>query len=97
MERITGEVLGSTIVEWLTSHNLCLSGMRGQCYDGASNMSGAHSGCKNAIEQSAPLAQYFHCVSHRLNLPVVSAYKIPALRNAKSYVGEIARFCWRML
>ena len=27
VERITGEVLGSKIVDWLTSHNLCLSGM----------------------------------------------------------------------
>ena len=92
VERITGEVLGSTIVEWLTSHNLCLSGMRGQCYDGASNMSGARSGCKTIIQQSAPLAQYFHCASHRLNLAVVSACEIPALRNAESYIGEIARF-----
>ena len=92
VERITGEVLGSMIVEWLTSHNLCLSGMRGQCYDGASNMSGARSVCKTIVQQSAPLAQYFHCASHRLNLAVVSAYKIPALRNAESYIGEIARF-----
>ena len=82
VERITGEVLGSTVVEWLTNHNLCLSDMRGQCYDGASNMSGARSGCKTIVQQSAPLAQYFHCASHRLNLAVVSACKIPALRNA---------------
>ena len=64
VERITGEVLGSTIVEWLTNHNLCLSDMRGQCYDGASNMSGARSGCKTIVQQSAPLAHYFHCASH---------------------------------
>ena len=96
VERITGEVLGSTIVEWLTNHNLCLSDMPGQCYDGASlNMSGgsgARSGYKTIVQQSAPLAQYFHCASHRLNLAVVSACKIPALRNAESYIGEIARF-----
>ena len=56
------------------------------------NMSGARSGCKTIIQKSAPLAQYFHCASHRLNLAVVSACKIPALRNAESYIGEIARF-----
>ena len=105
VERITGEVLGSTIVEWLTNHNLCLSDMCGQCYDGASNMSGARSGCKTIVQQSAPLAQYFHCASYRLNLAVVSACKIPALRNAESYIGEITPFfshqkdsvCWRRL
>ena len=82
VERITGEVLGRTIIEWLSNHNLSLSNMRGQCYDGASNMSGARSGCKAIVQQAAPLAQYFHCASHRLNLAVVSASKITALRNA---------------
>ena len=57
VERITGEVLGSTIIEWLSNHNLSLSNMRGQCYDGASNMSGARSGCKAIVQQAAPLAQ----------------------------------------
>lgn len=92
VERITGEVLGSTTVEWLLSHNVCLTDMRGQCYEGASNMSGARSGCRAIVHQSAPLAQYFHCASHRLNLAVISACKIPALRNAESYISEITRF-----
>ena len=70
------------VVEWLSNHDLSLSNMRGQCYDGASNMSGARSGCKAIVQQAAPLAQYFHCASHRLNLAVVSASKITALRNA---------------
>ena len=72
--------------------NLYLSNMRDQCYDGASNMSGARSGCKTIIQESAPLAQYFQCASHRLNLAVVSACRIPALGNAESYIGEIAQF-----
>ena len=82
VERITGEVLGNTIIEWLSNHNLSLSNMRGQCYDGASNMSGARSGYKAIVQQAAPLAQYFHCASHRLNLAIVSASKITSLRNA---------------
>ena len=55
VERITGEVLGSTIVEWLSRHNVCISDMRGQCYDGASNMSGARSGCKTTISTIGPI------------------------------------------
>ena len=92
VERITDELLGNTIVEWLSRHNLSLSLMRGQCYDGASNLSGARSGYKTIVQRSAPLAQYFHCTFYRLNLAVVSACKILALRNAESYIGEIARF-----
>ena len=66
--------------------------MRGQCYDGASNMSGARLGVKSVVQKAAPKAMYFHCAAHRLNLSVVSACKIQAFKNAESYVGEIARF-----
>ena len=44
------------------------------------------------VHQEAPLAMYFHCAAHRLNLAVVSACSIQALKNAESYIGEIARF-----
>ena len=55
-------------------------------------MSGARSGCKSIVQQEAPLAMYYHCAAHHLNLAVVSACSIQAFKNAKSYVGEIARF-----
>ena len=85
-------LLAESILDWLKKNKLSLSDMRGQCYDGASNMSGAHSGCKAIVQQSAPLAMYYRCASHRLNLAIVSACKIPAFKNAESYIGEIARF-----
>ena len=66
--------------------------MRGQCYDGASNMSGARSGVRAVIQEEAPKALYYHCAAHRLNLSVVSACRIQAFKNAESYIGEIARF-----
>ena len=47
---------------------------------------------KSTVQQEAPLALYFHCAAHRLNLAVVSACKIQSFKNAESYVGEIARF-----
>ena len=90
--RITGEVLARTILQWLQEHGLSLTDMRGQCYDGASKMSGARSGCKSIVQQEAPLAMYYHCAAHRLNLTVVSACNIQAFKNAESYAGEIARF-----
>ena len=80
----------STLVKWLSNHNLCLSCMRGQCYDGASSMSGACS--EYNVQQSAPLACYFQCASHHLKLAVVHACNILSLRNAESCIGEIARF-----
>lgn len=92
VERIIGETLGQAILYWLTTHGLPLSNMRGQCYDGASNMSGPKSGCKSAVQLQAPMAMYFHCAAHRLNLAVVSACSIQAFKNAELYVVKIARF-----
>ena len=89
VERITGESLANAILMWLETAGLSPSDMRGQCYDGASNMSGVRSGCRS-IED--PMAMYFHCAAHRLNLAVVSACKIQAFKNVESYIGEIARF-----
>ena len=85
-------MLAQTIFQWLSTHGLFPTDIRGQCYDGASNMSGLVSGCKSIVQQEAPLALYFHCAAHRLNLAVVSACKIQSFKNAESYVGEIARF-----
>lgn len=91
VEQITGQVLGEAILMWLRNHNISPADMRGQCYDGASNMSGARSGVKAVVEEASK-AMYYHCASHRLNLSVVSTCSIQALKNAESYVGEIARF-----
>ena len=66
--------------------------MRGQCYDGASNMSGARAGVKSIVQEAAPKAMSYHCAAHHLNLAVVAACKIQAFNSAESYLGEIARF-----
>ncbi len=71
VERITGRVLGEAILKWLRDHDISPHDMRGQCYDGASNMSGARSGVKAVIQEAAPKALYFHCAAHRLNLAIV--------------------------
>ena len=38
VERITGQVLAQAILQWLSTHDLSTADIRGQCYDGASNM-----------------------------------------------------------
>ena len=92
VERITGKNIAAAILNWIQTVGLSPSDMRGQCYDGASNMSGARSGCSAVIQQQAPKAAYFHCAAHRLNLAVVSACKIQGFMNVEAYIGEIARF-----
>jgi hypothetical protein len=92
VERITGHILGEVILKWLRTYQLSLVNLRGQCYDGASNMSGAGSGCKSIVQQEAPAAIYIHYASHRLNLDIMSACKIQAFKNVESCLCEISRF-----
>ena len=49
VERITGTTLAETIIQCLATWGLPIEYMRGQCYDGASNMAGAQSGCSAII------------------------------------------------
>lgn len=47
-----------------------LSRCRGQCYDGAANMSGRRTGVATQIQLDEPRAIYLHCMGHSLNLAV---------------------------
>ena len=53
-------------------HNLSLSRLRGQGYDGASNMRGEFNGLKALILKENPSAKYVHCFAHQLQLVVVT-------------------------
>ena len=59
VERITGEVLAESIMSTLESKGLELKNIRGQGYDGASNMSCAR-GVQGRIKEKSPLAVYMH-------------------------------------
>ena len=76
VERITGVKIAEAILASLAAWDLPLQNLRGQCYDGVSNMAGARSGCSAIIKEKVPVAVYHHCAAHRLNLAVVSACKI---------------------
>ena len=85
VERITGKSLGDAIVHWLDVNELAVANMRGQCYDGASSMSGSRKGCH---QQQAPKAVYVHCSSHKLNLAIVSTCKIFLTLCLKNYYQQ---------
>ena len=92
VERITGQALANALIDRLTSWGLQLENLRGQAYDGATNMSGSKNGCQAKIRQKAPLAFYVHCASHQLNLAVVSTCVIPCVRNAHLMISELSKF-----
>lgn len=68
-----GEAVASTLLAELKQHDIDMNMCRGQCYDGASNMSGAIRGCASLIRNKYPRAVYQHCHSHMLNLSLMKA------------------------
>ncbi|XP_042380279.1 zinc finger MYM-type protein 1-like [Zingiber officinale] len=67
--------LKKTIDELFVKHKLSLSRLRGQGYDGASNMRGEYNGFKALILKENSSARYAHCFAHQLQLVVVAVAK----------------------
>ncbi|XP_022850566.1 zinc finger MYM-type protein 1-like [Olea europaea var. sylvestris] len=64
--------LKDAIDAMFSTHGLSISSLRGQGYDGASNMSGEFNDLKALILRENPCAMYVHCFAHQLQLVVVS-------------------------
>ena len=69
-KRTTADALLSLIKSSLTAFNLTFSGIRGQGYDGASNMSGRNNGLQAKVAGENAMALYLYCFGHQLNLVV---------------------------
>ena len=76
----TGGTLSDTILERIKLWGLDIKYLRGQGYDGASNMSGCFKGVAARILAIQPLAYYTHCSAHCLNLVVVSSCEIESVQ-----------------
>ena len=57
----------------LSNNNLNVQDIRGQAYDGASNMRGEWNGLKALILRECPYAYYIHCMARQLQLALVAA------------------------
>nr|XP_004305536.2 PREDICTED: zinc finger MYM-type protein 1-like [Fragaria vesca subsp. vesca] len=71
----TSLTLKLEIVKVLGMFNLQVENMRGQGYDGASNMSGVWNGLQALFLEDCPYAYYVHCFAHRLQLALNGAAK----------------------
>ncbi|XP_023735456.1 uncharacterized protein LOC111883364 [Lactuca sativa] len=67
--------LKATIHDMLSKWNLSPSRIRGQGYDGASNMSGAFNGLKTLIMNETKSTHFVHCFAHQLQLALVFVAK----------------------
>ena len=75
VESIRADTLVEVIKDTMLRMELCISDCRGQCYDGAANMSGAKKGTASQICSEEPRAIFIHCYGHALNLAVGDTVK----------------------
>ena len=75
LPNIEASMLISMIKDSLIRFNLSITKIRGQCYDGASNMSGKRSGVAKKISDEEPRALFMHCYGHSLSLAAADSIK----------------------
>ncbi|MEL7307700.1 MAG: DUF4371 domain-containing protein, partial [Pseudomonadota bacterium] len=91
-DSVTGESLSNLALTFLKQMGLPLDMMRGQCYDGAANMSGQFKGVKTRILEKNKKALFVHCVNHNLNLVLQEASKnIHFVRDTLQVVHDIGK------
>ena len=76
----------------LAKLNISFSHLRGQCYDGASSMSGSRSGVAKLVQDEETRAVYTHCYGHALNLACSDSVKVcQPMKDALDIVYEITK------
>ena len=75
VDNISADCLVFHIKDALLWMNINLSKCQGQCYDGASNMSGVRNGVAAQIISEVKCAIYTHCYGHSLSLAVSDCIK----------------------
>ena len=85
--------MAEQILAFYERSGLSIKDLRGQCYDGASNMSSAKNGVSGIISLSAPNAPYLHCSSRCLNLSIASACcKINIVEHVINVMRQVSIF-----
>lgn len=86
-----GCTLASVLKDVFIRLQLDWNKLRGQCYDGAANMSGQIRGCQAIISGSQPLALFVHCTNHALDLALSEeAKQVQLVSDVMNCVREIA-------
>ena len=91
-EGIRGEDLFRSLVDVLSSAGLNLQLCRAQAYDGAGNMAGRMRGCQALFLDAYPLAKFYHCASHQLNLALTHSCKSTEIHSMMASLKSVGLF-----
>ncbi|XP_073133423.1 uncharacterized protein [Henckelia pumila] len=84
VENTNALTLKKEICNVLNQYNLSVENLRGQGYDGASNMRGEWNGLQALFLKDCLHAYYVHCFAHRLQLALVAVSKeLKSIREAE--------------
>ncbi|CAL1401779.1 unnamed protein product [Linum trigynum] len=72
----SAETLKQAICDVLSQYDLQIEKLRGQGYDGGSNMSGQFNGVKALFLRDCPYAYFVHCFAHILQLTLITSAKL---------------------
>lgn len=90
----TSETLFIVLNDALLRFELRINKCRGQCYDGASNVSGEITGLQTRFREIEPRALFTHCAGHNLNLTAQDGMKIiPEIADFLSIMKHLVTFC----
>lgn len=92
LESMDAKTVSNKILSSLRQFGLNSSKMVGQGYDGCSVMAGKINGVQKLIQEQYPMASFFHCASHKLNLVVNDLNNVQEIRNTAASIKEIIRF-----
>ena len=92
VESTEAEKIYGVIIDVLLRLNLATSKVLGQCYDGASAMSGAKSGVVARMHAAEPRAVFTHCYGHALNLACADTIRqCKLMRDALDTTHEVTK------
>lgn len=89
----TSDVIYAIVKDVLLRFQFSINKCRGQCYDGAANVSGHISGLRTKIIEQENRATYVHCRAHTHNLAVQDAMKNnKEMRDMISLIRDLIAF-----
>ena len=87
VDETSSETLFKTVCQTFEEHHIDVKNLRGQCYDGASKISGNHTGLQARLKELSPSAMFVHCYAHVLNLVIVDT--MTSNRAARDFFGVL--------
>ena len=87
------DTLLTLVKDMLIKYNLELNNSRGQCYDGASNVSGANEGLQAKMKREEARAIFVHCQAHSLNFVTQDCIRnVNEARDILNQIKELVTF-----